>query len=81
MMSAIAGVNQALWDIKGKYHGVRRVYELLGVERCEISVQIYAGHPRRSVRKKLGGMPYSCKDEMDCERSKWALSPECTTCR
>ncbi len=29
MMSAIAGVNQALWDIKGKRHGVP-VYRLLG---------------------------------------------------
>lgn len=29
MMSAIAGINQALWDIKGKFHGVP-IYDLLG---------------------------------------------------
>ncbi|HEX6971908.1 MAG TPA: galactonate dehydratase [Limnochordia bacterium] len=29
LMSAISGIEQALWDIKGKYHGVP-VYELLG---------------------------------------------------
>ena len=41
MMSAIAGVNQALWDIKGKFHGVP-VYELLG-GKVRDRVQIYAG--------------------------------------
>lgn len=41
MMSAIAGVNQALWDIKGKYHGAP-IYELLG-GKVRDRVQIYAG--------------------------------------
>ncbi len=41
MMSAIAGVNQALWDIKGKYHAVP-IYELLG-GKVRDKVQIYAG--------------------------------------
>jgi len=41
MMSAIAGVNQALWDIKGKYHGVP-VYDLLG-GKVRDRIQIYAG--------------------------------------
>lgn len=41
MMSAIAGVNQALWDIKGKFHGVP-VYDLLG-GKVRDKVQIYAG--------------------------------------
>ena len=41
MMSAIAGVNQALWDIKGKVHGVP-VYDLLG-GKVRDRVQIYAG--------------------------------------
>ncbi len=40
MMSAIAGINQALWDIKGKYHDVP-VYELLG-GKVRDKVQIYA---------------------------------------
>ena len=41
MMSAIAGVNQALWDIAGKFHGVP-IYELLG-GKVRDKVQIYAG--------------------------------------
>ena len=41
MMSAIAGVNQALWDIKGKFHGVP-IYDLLG-GKVRDRVQIYAG--------------------------------------
>ncbi|MYH65728.1 MAG: galactonate dehydratase [Chloroflexi bacterium] len=40
MMSAIAGVNQALWDIKGKYHGLP-VYALLG-GKVRDRVQVYA---------------------------------------
>jgi len=41
MMSAIAGVNQALWDIKGKYHGMP-IYEMLG-GKVRDRVQVYAG--------------------------------------
>ncbi len=41
MMSAIAGVNQALWDIKGKYHGAP-IYDLLG-GKVRDRVQVYAG--------------------------------------
>lgn len=41
MMSAIAGVNQALWDIKGKFHGVP-IYELLG-GKVRDRVPVYAG--------------------------------------
>ena len=41
MMSAIAGVNQALWDIKGKFHGVP-IYDLLG-GKVRDRVQVYAG--------------------------------------
>ncbi len=40
MMSAIAGVNQALWDIKGKFHDAP-VWELLG-GKVRDSVQVYA---------------------------------------
>lgn len=40
MMSAIAGVNQALWDIKGKYHDVP-IYDLLG-GKVRDKIQIYA---------------------------------------
>jgi len=40
MMSAIAGIDQALWDIKGKYYGAP-VYELLG-GACRDKMRIYA---------------------------------------
>lgn len=46
MMSAIAGVNQALWDIKGKKHGVP-IYELLGgAVREKIRVYSWVGGDR-----------------------------------
>lgn len=40
LMSAIAGIDQALWDIKGKTLGVP-VYELLG-GRCRDSIKVYS---------------------------------------
>ena len=40
-MSAIAGVDQALWDIKGKHHGVP-VHALLG-GRCAIASRCIRG--------------------------------------
>lgn len=39
LMSAIAGIDQALWDIKGKYHDAP-VHDLLG-GRCRDSIRIY----------------------------------------
>lgn len=39
MMSAIAGIDQALWDIKGKYYGAP-VYELLG-GACRKKMRVY----------------------------------------
>jgi len=39
LMSAISGIDQALWDIKGKWLGVP-VYELLG-GRCRDRVKVY----------------------------------------
>lgn len=46
MMSAISGVNQALWDIKGKKHGVP-VYDLLGgAVRDKIRVYSWIGGDR-----------------------------------
>jgi len=39
-MSAIAGIDQALWDIKGKKLGVP-VYELMG-GRCRDSIKVYS---------------------------------------
>ncbi len=40
MMSAIAGVDQALWDIKGRWHGVP-IYDLLGGPVRD-RIQVYA---------------------------------------
>lgn len=40
LMSAIAGIDQALWDIKGKFYGVP-IYELLG-GACRDKVRIYS---------------------------------------
>ena len=39
LMSAIAGINQALWDIKGKYYDLP-VYELLG-GKCRDKIRVY----------------------------------------
>ena len=39
VMSAIAGIDQALWDIKGKYYGAP-VYELLG-GACRDKIKVY----------------------------------------
>lgn len=40
LMSAIAGIDQALWDIKGKYHNAP-VYELMG-GACRDSIRVYS---------------------------------------
>ena len=46
LMSAIAGVDQALWDIKGKYHDAP-VYQLLGGQvRDRIKVYAWVGGDR-----------------------------------
>ena len=40
LMSAIAGIDQALWDIKGKFYGAP-VYDLLG-GRCRDKMRVYS---------------------------------------
>ena len=40
LMSAIAGIDQALWDVKGKYYNAS-VYELLG-GRCHEKMKVYS---------------------------------------
>ena len=57
-MSAIAGIDQALWDIKGKYLGVP-VYELLGGAcRNRIKVYCWIGGDRPSEVRKYAEKAY-----------------------
>ncbi|RUL88732.1 galactonate dehydratase [Tautonia sociabilis] len=55
LTSAISGIDQALWDIKGKALGVP-VYELLGgPTRSRIRVYAHAGSPEAIQRSKAQG--------------------------
>jgi galactonate dehydratase len=55
LTSALSGVEQALWDIKGKFMGVP-VYELLGgPTRDRIRVYAHAGTPERIKARKAEG--------------------------
>ena len=47
MMSAISGIEQAMWDIKGKYYGCP-VYELLG-GKCRDKIRMYTHIKRAGV--------------------------------
>jgi len=56
LMSAIAGIDQALWDIKGKHHGVP-VHELLGGPvRDRIRVYSWIGGDRPADTAKAAKM-------------------------
>ncbi len=47
MLSAISGIEQAMWDIKGKYYGCP-VYELLG-GKCREKIRMYTHIKRTAV--------------------------------
>lgn len=55
LMSAISGIDQALWDIKGKTFGVP-VYELMG-GACRERMKVYSwiGGDRRAMWEKRAG--------------------------
>jgi galactonate dehydratase len=61
LTSAISGIDQALWDIKGKAFGVP-VYELLGgPTRDRVRVYAHAGKPDLiKEKKKLGFTAFKC---------------------
>ena len=54
LMSAISGIDQALWDIKGKYFNAP-IYQLLG-GACRDSMRVYSwigGDPYHAITDKL----------------------------
>jgi galactonate dehydratase len=59
-MSAISGVDQALWDLRGKALGVP-VYDLLG-GRVRDAVRLYANGPRGDTRAELAASAVGLRD-------------------
>lgn len=51
LVSAISGIEQALWDIKGKYYGLP-VYEMLG-GACRERIRMYAHCPGDTVEEAV----------------------------
>lgn len=67
LTSAISGVDQALWDIKGKALGVP-VYELLGgPTRARVRVYAHAGTPDKIKQRKAEGFT-AFKTSLSSER-------------
>ncbi len=80
LMSAIAGIDQALWDIKGKHHDAP-VYELLGgPARERIKVYQWAGgeQPEDVAREaaSLVDRGYSAVKMDATERMEYIATPE-----
>lgn len=61
LMSAISGIEQALWDLKGKAAGMP-VYELLG-GACRDYVELYANGPRGATPDDLASSAVRIRDK------------------
>lgn len=75
MTSAISGIEQALWDIKGKYHGMP-VWQMLG-GKCRDRIQVYrwigGDHPRDTAQAALEAVAqgYSAVKMNGTDELKW----------
>ena len=79
-MSAIAGIDQALWDIKGKAMGVP-VYDLLGGHvRDKMSVYGWIGGDKPSqvvdAAKERIAQGYRAVKMNACAEMEWIDSPQ-----
>jgi galactonate dehydratase len=61
LMSAISGIEQALWDLKGKAAGMP-VYDLLG-GACRDDVELYANGPRGTSPDELAASAVRIRDQ------------------
>ncbi len=76
LTSALSGIEQALWDIKGKFLGVP-VYELLGgPTRDKVRVYAHAGTPELLQRRKAEGFTAFKTGIKNSTRSGIVASPK-----
>ncbi len=75
MTSALSGIEQALWDIKGKYHNMP-VWQMLG-GKCRDRIQVYrwigGDHPRDTANAALEAISqgYSAIKMNGTDELKW----------
>lgn len=75
MTSALSGIEQALWDIKGKYHNMP-VWQMLG-GKCRDRIQVYrwigGDHPRDTANAALEAIAqgYSAIKMNGTDELKW----------
>ena len=75
LTSAISGIEQAMWDIKGKYHNMP-VYQMLG-GKCRDRIQVYrwigGDHPRDTAiyAKEAVAQGYSAVKMNGTDELKW----------
>lgn len=75
MTSALSGIEQALWDIKGKYHNMP-VWQMLG-GKCRDRIQVYrwigGDHPRDTANAALEAVAqgYSAIKMNGTDELKW----------